>query len=86
MTPSTVPSSWDRYWEGALDAAPCASESGNHPETSRFWQELFRKVKAEFATPKLIDIASGRGAVVADASKVFIAGFPETAYLNNSLP
>ena len=63
--------SWDTYWHGIGDAGTCAVGGVSHPAIHAFWQAFFREAREEFEAPRILDIASGDGAVVAHALDAF---------------
>ncbi len=66
-----VADSWDTYWHGTGDVGAYSSGGVNHPAIRVFWDEFFADVKQDFNEPKIIDIASGNGAVVERALATF---------------
>jgi len=68
---SKVADSWDTYWHGTGDVGAFSSGGVDHPAIQAFWDEFFQTVKQDYATPKIIDIASGNGAVVERALATF---------------
>ena len=62
-----IPQSWDTYWHGADDSAAFSGGGGNHPSIQSFWDGYFRAAAARYAPLRLIDVASGNGAVLAAA-------------------
>jgi len=68
---SQVAQSWDTYWHGTGDVGAYSSGGVNHPAILAFWDEFFQRVKQDYIDPKIIDIASGNGAVVERALAVF---------------
>ena len=71
---SQVAGSWDTYWQGTGDVGAYSSGGVNHPAILTFWDTFFKDVKQENDKPKIIDIASGNGAVVERAMAVFADG------------
>jgi len=69
--PSQVADSWDTYWHGTGDVGAYSSGGVNHPLILAFWDEFFAQVKQNNKAVKIIDIASGNGAVVERALAVF---------------
>jgi SAM-dependent methyltransferase len=61
---SSVGKSWDAFWQGTGDSGAFAGGGVAHPSIKLFWSEFFRTVKADYATPTLIDVAAGNGALV----------------------
>ena len=68
---SKVTDSWDTYWQGTGDVGAYSSGGVNHPAILAFWDEFFETVRRDFSTPKIIDIASGNGAVIERALAAF---------------
>ena len=68
---SRVASSWDAYWHGTGDVGAYSSGGANHPAILAFWDEFFQGVIQDYGRPKIIDIASGNGAVVKRALAAF---------------
>ena len=63
--------SWDAYWHGIGDAGTCAVGGVSHPAIHAFWRAFFHEAREEFAAARMLDIASGDGAVVAHALDAF---------------
>ncbi|MCF6263742.1 MAG: methyltransferase domain-containing protein [Xanthomonadales bacterium] len=57
-------SSWDTYWEGSGDATALTDGGANHPAILHFWDTVFLALKQVYKAPKILDIASGNGAVL----------------------
>lgn len=57
-------SSWDTYWQGSGDATALTDGGANHPAILGFWDDFFSASKLNLDTPKILDIASGNGAVI----------------------
>lgn len=62
--PSHVADSWDTYWHGTGDVGAYSRGGATHPAILAFWDDFFQGVKQDYSSPKIIDIASGNGAVV----------------------
>ena len=56
--------SWETYWQGTGDVGAYSSGGVSHPAIQAFWDEFFRIANQDYAAPRIIDIASGNGAVV----------------------
>ena len=82
--PLPVIESWDTYWQGAQSSAAYTGGGISHPLILSFWKEYFRGVQGRSGKPKIIDIASGNGAVVECANSMFGEQLPEFAYLDVS--
>ena len=74
---SQVASSWNTYWHGTGNVGAYSSGGVSHPAIQTFWDEYFQTVQQEFDALKIIDIASGNGAVVERALAVFADVQPE---------
>jgi len=56
---------WDAYWRNARSAAAHKDGGPQDEVLERFWLQLFGKVFTSFqATPRMLDIACGNGAVM----------------------
>jgi SAM-dependent methyltransferase len=69
--PSQVAEVWNNYWQGGPNDAASAGRGARHPIILSFWDEYFRAIKDQYETPKIIDIASGNGAIVNCAKIAF---------------
>lgn len=56
-------SSWDTYWQGDQSSPAFSSSGVNHQEIEAFWQAFFRTMAERYQSPKMVDIASGNGAL-----------------------
>ncbi len=68
--------SWDTYWHDTLYGAAYTSGGISHPAIQTFWDDFFRAARAQYDAPKIIDIASGNGAVVECAKSAFGGQLP----------
>lgn len=59
--------SWNRYWRGMKEGGQFGIGGASHPRLDEFWREFFLTVGAHPGAKKIIDIASGDGAVLATA-------------------
>jgi SAM-dependent methyltransferase len=66
-----VGGSFDTYWHGLDEAGAFAMEAFNHPSILAFWIQFFKSVRTRYDAPRMIDLASGNGAVVDSAYAVF---------------
>ena len=73
--PSTVAEVWDGYWHGGPNDAAFDGCGARHPIILSFWDEYFRAVKDQYEALRVIDIASGNGAVV-NSAKIAFGGKP----------
>jgi SAM-dependent methyltransferase len=69
--PAPANRSWNQYWRGTKDGPSLAIGGANHPRLDQFWQEFFLSARTESRPIKIVDIASGDGAVVDFVFKVF---------------
>ncbi|MDJ0812707.1 MAG: class I SAM-dependent methyltransferase [Woeseiaceae bacterium] len=65
---------WDSYWSGAGGAAAFSADGADHPALVGFWKEIFEMAGRDKPAPRIIDLASGNGAVIAHALDVFAEG------------
>ncbi len=79
-----VSESWDTYWHGAVRGADYTIGGVTHPTIQSFWDEFFRAARAKYNAPKIIDIASGNGAVVDSAMRAFGGQLPDYTCLDIS--
>ncbi|MEP2652301.1 MAG: class I SAM-dependent methyltransferase [Paraglaciecola sp.] len=63
--------SWDKYWQGTGDESAFTSGGVSHSAIRSFWNEFFSSVKQNYTTPKVLDVASGNGAVIQCALESF---------------
>jgi len=82
--PLPVIESWDTYWKGAHASAAYTGGGSSHPLILSFWDDYFRDVQGRDGEPKIIDIASGNGAVAASASTAFGGELPDFTCLDIS--
>ena len=59
-----IADNWDSYWHGTGEVGAYASGGVNHPIIQQFWDEFFQRAKQTYKQTKMIDIASGNGAVL----------------------
>ena len=79
-----IAESWDSYWHGAEHGAAFTGGGTTHPLILSFWDALFTGVKDQYDSPRIIDIASGSGAVVESAQSVFDGKLPNFTCLDVS--
>ncbi len=72
---SQVTEVWDNYWHRGPNDAAFDGRGSRHPIILSFWDEYFRALKDQYETPRIIDIASGNGAIV-DCAKIAFGGEP----------
>jgi SAM-dependent methyltransferase len=61
---SPAAAGWDTYWHGAGAGAAFSSGGTSHPVVLSFWAEFFGRVRADYGHPRVVDVASGSGAVI----------------------
>jgi hypothetical protein len=82
---SPVVESWGTYWGGGAQASAAFTGGGSSdPLILTFWRDFFSDMRGRGAKPKIIDIASGNGAVVASANAAFDGQLPEFSCLDIS--
>jgi ubiquinone/menaquinone biosynthesis C-methylase UbiE len=55
---------WDTYWQGARDKDSYSSDGARHPAITTFWDETLEQVLGPLSGPRILDIATGSGAVI----------------------
>lgn len=55
---------WDTYWQGATESDAYVSGGVSHPAVAEFWDAAFAELLAEREHTRVLDIATGSGAVV----------------------
>jgi ubiquinone/menaquinone biosynthesis C-methylase UbiE len=80
----SVTDSWNTYWSGAHANAAYSSDGAGHPRILSFWSHYFRGLQAREDNPRIIDIASGNGAVVDCAKIAFDEQLPDFTCLDVS--
>jgi len=81
---SQIADSWDTYWHGTGDVGAYSSGGVNHPLILAFWDAFFTDVKQNYSAVKIIDIASGNGAVVERALAAFTEQYAEITCIDVS--
>ncbi len=69
--PSTAAMDWDVYWRGSADGTAFGTDGVEHPLVSQFWTDLLTALRKDGQTSRLLDVASGRGAVIDIARTAF---------------
>jgi SAM-dependent methyltransferase len=69
--PSSTEKSWDTYWRGTGDVSAFSSGGVSHPLIDGFWSEFFGSLQSRSTMPRMVDLATGNGAVVEVALGVF---------------
>jgi SAM-dependent methyltransferase len=82
--PSNVAMDWDTYWRGSADGTSFSSDGVDHPLVRDFWSDTFESVKTAYDKPRLLDVASGSGAVVDIARGVLGENNFEASCLDSS--
>ncbi len=55
---------WDTYWRGASGAGAYASGGVSHPRIVSFWDEVLTELPESVGEIRVLDIATGSGAIV----------------------
>lgn len=66
-----IAESWDTYWLSARDGAAYSGGGTSHPLVLQFWAEFFEHARSKYKKPRIIDVASGNGAVLDCARSAF---------------
>lgn len=66
----SVAGSWDSYWRGSPHGTAYTGGGSTHPSILSYWHELFAMAGNRYAAPRILDLASGNGAVIERATKV----------------
>jgi SAM-dependent methyltransferase len=82
-TKATATEGWELYWQGSGGAA-FSSQGQNHPLIAAFWEEIFSAVRGNCEAPRLLDLATGSGAIVDCAYRAFGSEAPWIACLDVS--
>lgn len=62
--PSPTERSWDTYWRGTGDVSAFSSGGVSHPAIHSFWSDYFGSLQTRSGELRMIDLATGNGAVV----------------------
>lgn len=65
--PNAHHESWNKYWQGTGAADAYSSGGASHPGLLVFWSDFLGSLAGRFAPPRLVDLATGNGAVVETA-------------------
>jgi SAM-dependent methyltransferase len=79
-----VDESWDTYWRGTRDATAYSCGGSGHPVIRSFWSDLFQVTRRYCDVPRIIDIASGTGAVIDAATSAYGDRLPAFTCLDTS--
>ena len=66
-----VSAGWDSYWKGIGRTGAYSTGGVKHPAIQAFWSGFFHDVGTDYPAPRILDIASGDGAVLERALEVF---------------
>ena len=69
--------SWDTYWRGSSSNEAYSAGGTSHPAIVSFWDELFRSPLGGNPDARIVDMASGNGAILEIASQVFGDELPD---------
>lgn len=82
--PEKAIESWDNYWQGD-QSSPALSNSGvSHDDIDSFWYDFFSKAQAIRPHPRMVDIASGNGALPELAYLVFKSDLNDVTCVDSS--
>jgi len=62
--PSQTEKSWDTYWRGTGDVSAFSSGGVSHPAIHSFWSDFFASLQTSSSELRIIDLATGNGAVI----------------------
>lgn len=77
-------SGWEAYWRGTGDAEAWTVGGSSHPLLAAFWERFFDAFAGLPPTPRMLDLASGNGAVVAIAMERLADKRPQVSCLDLS--
>lgn len=60
---------WGTYWQGARDSDAYTSGGVSHPAVATFWDEALAAVLPRYERARILDIATGSGAVIESLSR-----------------
>jgi SAM-dependent methyltransferase len=69
-SPNSHPESWDKYWHGTGTTGAFSAGGVSHPAVQVFWGDFFQSVAKRYSPPRIVDIATGNGAVLQTALQV----------------
>ncbi|MCH7820791.1 MAG: class I SAM-dependent methyltransferase [Proteobacteria bacterium] len=55
---------WDTYWQGTRDKDSYALGGASHPAITSFWDDTLSQILASTTNARILDIATGSGAVI----------------------
>ncbi|MCH9005520.1 MAG: class I SAM-dependent methyltransferase [Proteobacteria bacterium] len=70
---SEIARSWDTYWQGTGDVGAFSAGGVAHPAIAAFWDSFFSSIASNGQPTKLLDVATGNGAILASALSVLNA-------------
>ncbi len=84
-----TPIDWDVYWRGSASAQAYTNEGTDHPDLQVFWRQVIEKYVLGTDSLKIVDVASGKGALINVFSKslslkkhsIFSLDFSEAAMM-----
>jgi len=76
--------SWDTYWQGAQTSSAYTGGGTSHPLVLTFWSDFFGKQQSRNTDTRIIDIASGNGALVEAAQLAYAGQLPNFTCLDVS--
>lgn len=76
--------SWNKYWQGTGSAGAYTAGGVNHPAISAFWAEFFESLRGRYDPLRLVDVATGNGAVVEIALRSLASDSPAISCIDIS--
>ena len=81
---SSTAANWDSYWKDAESGSAFCSAGSGHPAVVSFWDTLFGDIRSAYDEPRIIDLASGSGALLERMVGAFDDGLPDISCLDVS--
>lgn len=75
---------WNTYWQGSASVAAFAGEGVTHPVVGAFWNAFFSRIKQDFDSASIIDVACGTGAVLESVVNVYGSNLPKLTCVDTS--
>lgn len=82
--------SWDTYWQGTGDIGAFSAGGVSHPAIAAFWEDFFTATANRHQATRLLDVATGNGAILemarskldADTTSITCVDISEAAIRN----
>ena len=75
---------WDTYWRETRDSDSYSSDGARHPVITAFWDQTLANLFEASEQPKILDIATGSGAVVDSVFRHFHDAAPDVTCVDIS--